>query len=134
MRILGIDYGSKKIGLALASGEHIMPLKTIENRKGHLIEELAIKQIRLIINEERIEKIVIGNSNLKQEISQELKDFENKLKNENNLPEIVFVNEFKTTDTSIKAMINLGISQKKRKADDAYAACIIIANYLAEKS
>jgi putative Holliday junction resolvase len=55
MRYLGIDYGQKRVGLALSDTEGIlgMPFKTIENKD-------LIKNLRKIVKEEGVEKIILG--------------------------------------------------------------------------
>lgn len=54
MKILGIDYGDKNIGLALAESDSIaVPFKVIKN-------EEVIKELKDIIKEENIELIVVG--------------------------------------------------------------------------
>jgi len=58
MRLLGIDYGTKKIGIALGDTESNLasPWMVLEN-KGH---GDAIKQIKLICEREGVERVVLG--------------------------------------------------------------------------
>ncbi len=58
MKHLGIDYGTKRIGLAISdeSGSFAFPKKILENTKE------SIAQLLEIISAEHIEKIIIGNS------------------------------------------------------------------------
>jgi len=63
MRYLGIDYGHKRVGLALSDEEGIlgMPFKTVANKN-------LIKTLRKIVKEEGVGKIVLGLPlNLKME-------------------------------------------------------------------
>jgi putative Holliday junction resolvase len=57
-RILGIDYGDVRIGLALTDPLKIIasPFRTIQNRNNDFI----IKELDFIINEKKIETLVIG--------------------------------------------------------------------------
>ena len=57
-RILGIDYGDVRIGLALTDPLKIIasPFRTIQNRNNDFI----IKELDSIINEKKIEALVIG--------------------------------------------------------------------------
>ena len=57
-RILGIDYGDVRIGLALTDPLKIIasPFRTIQNRNNDFI----IKELDSIINEKKIETLVIG--------------------------------------------------------------------------
>ena len=58
-RILGVDPGKKNIGIAICDENHTVatPLKTIEKNKF----ENLIKEIELIIKENNVKGIVIGN-------------------------------------------------------------------------
>jgi putative Holliday junction resolvase len=55
-RILGIDYGEKRIGLALTDASNSMasPLKAVPN------DESLVKNLQDIIKEYNVEKIIIG--------------------------------------------------------------------------
>tara|TARA_Y100000385_G_scaffold258018_1_gene285668 strand:+ start:317 stop:727 length:411 start_codon:yes stop_codon:yes gene_type:complete len=57
-RLLGIDYGDVRIGLALTDPLKIIasPFRTIQNRNNDFI----IKELGSIINEKKIETLVIG--------------------------------------------------------------------------
>ena len=57
MKYLGVDYGSKKIGLAISeeSGQMAFPFKVIPNFK-------ALENISKICEEENISKIIFGES------------------------------------------------------------------------
>lgn len=130
MRILGIDYGTKKIGLAISVNNYIRPLKILNNISGHVVENENISQIMKLINEEYIEVVVIGR-NLGYEDSKEYKDFLYNLKQ--NIPshiEINFVDEYKTTDSTKKTMVDAGIAKNKRNLDDSFAAAEILSRYL----
>jgi putative Holliday junction resolvase len=58
MRVLGIDYGSARIGVALGDTETRLasPWRVIEARS----EEETLSQLRDLIAQEKIEKIVVG--------------------------------------------------------------------------
>jgi putative Holliday junction resolvase len=58
MKHLGIDYGTKRIGLAISdeSGSFAFPKKILTNTKESIAELLEL------ISTEHIEKIIIGNS------------------------------------------------------------------------
>ena len=58
MKYLGIDYGTKRIGIAVSdeSGEFAFPKKIISNEVGALAEILEL------IEKEKIGTIVVGNS------------------------------------------------------------------------
>ncbi len=56
MNLLGIDYGTKKIGLAIAINDIISPLTVIKN------DDTSIRQISQIITDYQIHKIYVGVS------------------------------------------------------------------------
>ncbi|TSC68706.1 MAG: putative holliday junction resolvase [Parcubacteria group bacterium Gr01-1014_56] len=64
MKYLGIDYGTKRIGVAVSddTGSLAFPLATISAGKG------ALEAVASLVKENRVEKIIIGESkNFKNE-------------------------------------------------------------------
>ena len=59
LRILGIDYGSKRVGLALSDPTHLIasPFKTLTVSS----DESLILALQKIIQDYEIESVVIGN-------------------------------------------------------------------------
>lgn len=123
MRYLGIDYGSKKIGLAVSDegGSFAFPFLIFKN----LSKEDSVEKIIEIIKDKKIEAIVIGESlNLKGEENKILKDaksFAEKLKEVTGL-EIAFEKEWFST-------IEARRFQDRHDADDS-AAAIILQRFL----
>lgn len=124
MRTLGIDYGRRKIGLAIADGRLAEPLKVIRYSDIKILGE----KIKQFIEKEKIEKVVIGIS--EGEMVKETRDFKKRLEKEVNIS----IDEFDETLTSQDAQtlsIQAGVNRKKRREmEDAYAATIILQNYL----
>jgi putative Holliday junction resolvase len=58
MRFLGIDFGEKRIGLAISdpAGRLAVPLTTLERRN----DRSALRQIAEIAREEGVERLVLG--------------------------------------------------------------------------
>lgn len=125
MKILGIDYGRSKVGLALADGPLAEPLKVIRYKD---IDDL-VKRIEIEIEKERVEKIVVGIS--EGEMGEESKSFALAI---SHLPLAISVETYDETLTSKDAQtlsIQAGIGRKKRREmEDAYAAAIMLQNYL----
>lgn len=123
MRFLGIDYGSKKIGLAISDegGTFAFPFLIFKN----FSKEDSVEKIVGIIKEKKIEKIVIGESlNLKGEENKILKDakhFAEILKNKCG-KEIYFEKEWLST-------IEARRFEDRHDADDS-AAAIILQRFL----
>ena len=121
MKILGIDYGRKKIGLALGVGSLAEPMKVIRYSDTKILEG----QIKKIVEEENIEKIVVGIS--EGEMGEESKRFAQSIGAET-------FDETLTSKEAQRLSIEAGISRKKRKGmEDAYAASIMLQSYLDSK-
>ncbi len=58
MRLLGIDYGTKRVGIALTDegGRMAFPHSVLPN------DAMLLKEIERIVTERKVEKIVIGHS------------------------------------------------------------------------
>lgn len=125
MRYLGIDFGSKRVGLALSdeSGGFSFPL-TVINNSGDLIEEIS-----QLCKEHDIGAIVIGESrdfSLKEnEIMKEITLFVKNLEKDINLPVYMYP-EFLTSVEAEKL-------QGKNSMNDASAAALILKYFLQNK-
>lgn len=123
MRYLGIDYGSKKIGLAVSDegGSFAFPFLIFSN----ISKEISLEKILKIINDKKIERVVIGESlNLKGEENKILKDaksFAEMIKEKSGL-EIFFEKEWLST-------VEARRFQDRKDADDS-AAAIILQRFL----
>lgn len=118
MKILGIDYGRKKIGLAVSDGKLAEPLKVIRYKD---IKKL-IEQIKNVIKRENIGQVIVGVS--EGDMAEESKNF----------AKMLDAKTYDETLTSIDAntlSIQGGVKRKKRREmEDAYAATIMLQNYL----
>ncbi|MBN1168366.1 Holliday junction resolvase RuvX [Candidatus Woesebacteria bacterium] len=125
MRILGIDYGKRKIGLAMSSeGKLATPLSVLKVSS----DNEAVEKIRQILKSKNITRLVLGISEGK--MAEETKDFARKLE-ENLGVKIVFYDETLTTKDAQKMSIEAGIKRKKRKdMEDAYSATLILQGYI----
>lgn len=121
-RILGIDYGTKNVGLSVSdeAGDFAYPLLVTKNSPT-LLEE--IKKIQM---ENGIETVVFGDSKNYQgqnnPIMELVMPFVEKLKKETGL-NVVFHPEFLTSVQAEKL-------QGKNELTDASAATIMLQNYL----
>ncbi len=124
MRILGVDFGEAKVGLAYASGFLAEPLEVFRYRD----EKELFDKIRKLVEREKIEKIIVGVSEGKS--AQKSKNFAKKLKEFVHIP-TEFEDETLTSEEANKKAIEAGIKRSKRKSmEDAYAATIILQNWL----
>jgi len=138
MKHLGIDYGSKRVGLALSDdgGTLAFPYKIIPNNM-----EL-IDTIHNICGGESVAAIVLGESNdttgTKNKIMGSIEEFKRNLEAELDLP-IYFQLEFMTT---VEARGRQGKEQhnarktlkEKLPLADASAAALILQRYLDKKN
>ena len=124
MKYLGIDYGRKKIGLAVSDGVIAEPLRILRYEDIRILREKLGK----IISEFGIQKIVIGIS--EGEMGRESKEFGRVLE-ENMKTPVIYQDESLSTRTAQELSIGAGIKRKKRKEmEDAYSATLILQSYL----
>ena len=129
-RILAIDYGEKRVGIALSDPLRIIskPFCVLENNENLFVD------INKIISEQQVEKIVLGIPyNLKGEDSHktiEVKQFGEELKGKISLP-IIFWDERYSTVEANESLEKMGYSvMEARKVVDKVAASIILKNFL----
>jgi putative Holliday junction resolvase len=132
MRILAVDHGEKRIGLALSDPTATIasPLKVIE----HVSRVVDTAQVAEIASENKVGLIIVGQSfdeegkpNL---ASRRAAKFAEALKVQIQIPVELFDESFSTQDAR-SAMIELGVSRKKRAGHhDALAAVMILRAYL----
>ena len=132
MRILGIDYGEKRVGLAISSpvGYIAQGLPTIERMDGKdYLEELAD-----VIKEKEVGVIIVGlPKNMNDtigETAEEVLGFVETLKYKFDLP-VHTVDERLTTVRAHRVMTAAKMSKKgKKKRVDMIAAQFILQCYL----
>jgi putative Holliday junction resolvase len=135
-RILCIDYGRKRIGLAISdeSNRFALPLRTLEY--SNLQEN--INSIIKLVEEFNIERIVIGlpREPATGKITSLGKEIESFAKVLSGLcdREVVFCDEWYTTKQAESVLIEADISRKKRrKYIDALSAVLILQSFLDSK-
>jgi putative Holliday junction resolvase len=132
MRILGIDYGEKRIGLALSDISN-MVARSLKVLNRDTTRDL-FEEIKTIVDENEIEQIVIGlPKNMNGSIGKKGKEvlaFVKVLEKGVKVP-IVTWDERLTTVSAEKVLRQADLSRKKRKGIlDKLSACIILQNYL----
>ena len=134
MRILGIDYGDVRTGIAITDslGITAQGLETINNNNS---DRVLLRRLEEIINKYKVERIAIGMPlNLKGEKTvraEKTEKFIHKLKCKfNNIP-IEVIDERLTTVQAHKTINFLDINKKKKKdIVDTIAAVYILETYL----
>ena len=135
MRIMGLDFGSKIVGVAI-SDELLLTAQGIEiiRRKEENKLRQTLARIEELIVEYKVEEIVLGlpkNMNATEGIRVELtNEFKEKLERRTGLPVYTW-DERLTTVAADKAMMEAGIRREKRKDYvDMIAATFILQGYL----
>ncbi len=135
-RLLSIDYGRKRCGIAVTD-----PLKIAANGLSTVPTGSLIEFIKKYLEREEIEAIVVGKpSTLKGEDSESMRYITpgiNRLKKE--LPQIpvVFFDERFTSAIAHRSMIESGMKKTARRDKavvDKISAAIILNDYLQSKS
>ena len=135
MRVIGLDYGSKTVGVALSDELMLtaQPLTTIHrDRPTKLRQTLA--QIEQIIEQYDVDRIVVGwpkkLDNEEGERCEKTKEFGDMLENRTGL-EIIYQDERLTTAQADGVLEQGGIRKDKRKQYiDKMAESLILQNYL----
>ena len=134
MRILGIDYGEARVGVAITDGLNITAqgLETIQ-RKGS--DKVILKRLDEILSDYKIETIVVGMPiNMNGTISERAKitqEFVHKLKCKYNQLKIETIDERLTTVEAHKTMNFLEVNKNKKKdIVDTISAMYILETYL----
>lgn len=132
MRILAIDHGEKRIGLALSDPTATIasPFRVIE----HVSRLMDAAQVANLAQENEVGLIVIGQSfdeegqpNL---AGRRAAKFAQALREQTSIPIVLWDESFSTQDARA-ARIQLGVSRKKRGGhQDSFAAVVILQSYL----
>lgn len=139
MRIMGLDFGSKTVGVAV-SDSLLMTAQGIEiiRRKEENKLRQTYARIEELILEYDVQEIVLGcpkhmngTEGIRAELTEEFKD---KLERRTGLPVFLW-DERLTTVAADKAMIEAGIRRENRKEYvDKIAAALILQGYLDRRS
>ena len=135
MRIMGLDYGDKTVGVAVSDELLItaQPVTTVERERSNKLRK-TYQQLEAIIEEYKVEKIVIGKplnmNGTEGERVEKTRAFSDELKKRTGL-EIVEVDERLTTTEADRILEDTGVAHSGRKAHiDKMAAAIILQTYL----
>lgn len=125
MRILGVDYGTKRIGVAITDegAQMAFPKLVLQN------DAKVIENFKKIITDNEIKTVVLGESkNFKMvdnEIMKEILDFRDVLEKELNVDVVMY--------SEIYSSAQAEFFQGKTDMLDASAAAIILQSYLESK-
>lgn len=117
MKLLGVDYGLRRIGLAISEGTMSHPIGKVSNLAG----------VARIASEHGIDKIVVGLPGLN---NPKIKSFGDRLGEVTSLP-VEYWDEGFSTRQARAEMIAAGVPTKaRRESIDQTAAAVILQGYL----
>ena len=135
MRILAVDHGEKRIGLALSDPTATIasPFKVVE----HISRVMDAAQVANLASENDVGLIVVGqsfdeegNPNL---AGRRAAKFAEALKDQTRIPVELWDESFSTQDAR-STRIEMGVSRKKRAGHmDELAAVMILRSYIESK-
>lgn len=134
MRVIGLDLGSKTVGIAVSDFLGIIanPIGTLRINENDLNQ--ALELVKNVVKEQQAEKIVLGlPKNMDGSIgfqAQYCLDFKEMLEKEIKLP-VIMIDERMTSKIANNTMLKADMSRNKRKQNvDKIAATIILQSYL----
>ena len=133
MRILSIDYGKKRTGLAVTD-----PLQIIAGGLGTVETSVLYEYIEAYIQREQVERIVIGKpmqpNGQPSENMVRVENFYNRWRKAHPEIPIEYYDERVTSVLAHRAMIDGGVKKKARRENkglvDEISATIILQDYL----
>lgn len=136
MRYLGLDLGSRTLGVAISdkSGTIARSLEIIRHNEDY---DSLVPKVKEIVEEYGVDEIVLGYpKNMDNTVRYKAKlseEFKKKLEDEIEIP-VNLQDERLSTKEAQDVLIKGDISRKKRKkVIDSMAACIILETYLNKK-
>jgi putative Holliday junction resolvase len=134
-RILGLDVGDRRIGVAISDPLHIIasPLSVIDRK----IDPNYVGAIQKIIDEREVEAVVVGlpltMKGLESSQTEKVIKFNEELSQHINIP-IHSIDERLSSVTAESSLIQQGIKTGHNKGDiDKTAAAIFLQEYLDSK-
>jgi len=131
-RILAVDYGEKRIGLAVSDelGITASPLMTLVRRS----DDETVRQIAQLASKLRVTQIVVGlprrTDAQEGEMERKVKAFTEKLRQAISVPVVLFDERF-TTRIAEQVLLEADLSRRKRKqVRDRLAAVILLQSFL----
>ena len=135
MRILGLDYGSKTVGVAVCDprGMTAQGVETITRKEENKLRK-TLARIEALVEEYQVETIVLGYpKNMDDSIGereQKTEEFRDMLVRRTGLP-VVLWDERLTTIEANEILIESGVRREDRKkVIDKIAATLILQSYL----
>ncbi len=127
-RLIGLDLGSKRIGVSICDDKQLIatPLKTI-NRNS--LEDL-VDELKLIINENDIKGIIVGNplnmDGSSGRSAQSVKDTTENIEKNLDVPICLWDERLSTVGAfNLSSQLDINVSKREKKIDENAAAFIL---------
>jgi putative Holliday junction resolvase len=139
MRILGIDLGERRVGVAVSdpTGAIAQPLPTLQRRAG---KRMPLAKLQNLAEQYEVQGIVMGlplaPSGDDTEWTQTVREVASNLEERSGVP-VYLVDERFTSRAAERAIRGLGLPKKKREQKgrvDAAAAVLILQSWLNTKA
>ena len=135
MRLMGLDYGSKTVGVAVCDplGLTAQGVETVWRKQENKLRQ-TMARIEELISEYQVERIVLGypknmNNTVGERAVKSL-EFKEKLEKRTGLP-VVMWDERLTTAEAERTLMETGVRRENRKQFlDQMAAVLILQGYL----
>ena len=135
MRIMGLDFGSKTVGVAVSDplGITAQGVEIVRRKSPNKLRQ-TLARIEKLVGEYDVERIVLGYpknmNNTEGERCERTKEFKELLERRTGLPVILW-DERLTTVAADRSMMEMGIRRENRKDYvDEIAAILILQGYL----
>ncbi|MDO4942063.1 MAG: Holliday junction resolvase RuvX [Lachnospiraceae bacterium] len=135
MRLIGLDYGTKTVGVAVSDGLGItaQSIETITRKSPNKLRK-TLARIEALIKQYDVEKIILGYpknmNNTEGDRAAQTQAFKEQLERRTGLPVILW-DERLTTIESERILMSGGVRRENRKAViDQLAASIILQSYM----
>jgi len=133
MRILAVDYGKVRVGVAMTDplGVISQPLETLTNRS----DKAVIQRLKYLVRENGVQLVLVGNpmsmNGGKTEMSDHVERFVKRLRKILEI-KVRLWDERLTSKYAQTRLKELGIGKNQKKLDQI-AACIILDEYLVSR-
>ena len=135
MRILGLDYGSRTVGVAISDmmGWTAQSLETITRKEENKLRK-TLARIEALVKEYEVEKIVLGYpkhmNNDEGDRCDKTESFKEMLERRTGLP-VILQDERMSTASAERILMEGGVRRENRKEFvDKMAAAFILQTYL----
>jgi len=127
-RLIGLDLGSKRIGVSICDDKQLIatPLKTLDRNS---LKDL-INELKLIINENDIKGIIVGNplnmDGSSGRSAQSVKDTTENIEKNLDIPICLWDERLSTVGAfNLSSQLDINVSKREKKIDENAAAFIL---------